>query len=413
MEFDFADAERFLRVLTGSARQTFQTVVEAEKWQGSAPACVAYRKRHARILHGTLNEQARTLCGLNKDGCGIYVLVNEGDGKGRSASNIVRARALWVDLDGSPLEPVLAGPLQPRIIVETSPGRWHCYWPVVDLPLGAFKEAQASLCARFGGDPTAKDIAKANRLPGFAHVKREPRLPHLERCEGSPYTWDEVCRAFGLAGPLRLSQSIPAGERNTTLFRMAASASRAGVPESAQLQKALSVNADHCDPPLSDDEVRRIVANAYKLPVQGGAGVPLALLDSDAYKAASDESKALMPIAYRRARPDGLVTLPPGELAEWYPSEKRLARHRKQAVRDGLMTLAVAAPKYPRADGKGGPANVYRLSFPPVFEREHQPETPPINGVHESLPLSPALSLPYPEGASGQNSAANEGEAAA
>jgi hypothetical protein len=43
---------------------------------------------------------------LNREGAGVFVTVNETDLKGRTAKNITSVRAVFVDLDGAPLEPV-------------------------------------------------------------------------------------------------------------------------------------------------------------------------------------------------------------------------------------------------------------------------------------------------------------------
>jgi hypothetical protein len=52
-------------------------------------------------------------------GAGIYVTVNETDGKGRKSKNIVRVRAVWQEDDDS----VFAGafPIEPTMQIETSP----------------------------------------------------------------------------------------------------------------------------------------------------------------------------------------------------------------------------------------------------------------------------------------------------
>ena len=49
-------------------------------------------------------------------GHGIFVMVNEGDLKGRSAINVIRVRALFVDLDGASVEPLLETEALPRIL---------------------------------------------------------------------------------------------------------------------------------------------------------------------------------------------------------------------------------------------------------------------------------------------------------
>src|SRR3546814_12551653 len=89
-----------------------------------------------------------------------------------------------------------------------------------------------------------------------------------------------MVESFGLAQRMTLPAAIPAGERNSTLFRLAKSAAGKGVPEAAQLRKAWQVNADRCHPPLSDEAVRQLVANAYTARGGGAVSFPLAVMDS-------------------------------------------------------------------------------------------------------------------------------------
>src|SRR3546814_13817112 len=95
--------------------------------------------------------------------------------------------------------------------------------------------------------------------------------------------------------------AIPAVERNSTLFRLAKSAAGKGVPEAAQLRKAWQVNADRCHPPLSDEEVRQLVANAYTESGGGAVSFPLAAMDSPALEALGEADRTLLVVASRRA----------------------------------------------------------------------------------------------------------------
>jgi hypothetical protein len=403
MDTDTAMAARFLSALTGDHNHTFQTFAEAG---GATKAC-------NRILHGSLERHANALASFNAKGAGVFVMVNHGDGMGRKSANVTAARALFVDLDGAPVEPVLSGPLPPRIVVESSPGKWHCYWPIVDLPLDRFTDAQKALAARFDGDPKVHDRARVMRLPGFQHRKGEPFQTRLVSCNPSPLTWHEMVQAFDLRDRFRLPDQIPEGERNSQLFKLAASAAAQGVPQPEQLAKAMTMNAKRCSPPLAAQEVTQIVANAYRMPVVGGAGVPRALLDSPAYKAAKIESRALMPLAYRRATPAGLVTLPHSELGDWFATESQLERHRKFAVADGLMTIAVRGQKAMPKKGRGPKPHVYRFAIPPVYEGYSTPQIPPTNEGPEYLQAVGSEAVESSGSAGGQFSAANDGEAAA
>jgi DNA primase RepB-like protein len=160
------EARRFLTKLDPDATSfTFQTFDDNAKRKD---------KTLARILHGTLNQHWKKLCDLNRGGAGVYVTVNETDGKGRTKENITRARSLFVDLDGAPLEPVMQSTPKPHIVVESSPGKFHPYWLVNDCKLEQFEGLQKVLAARFDGDPAVCDLPRVLRLPGFYHRKGEP-----------------------------------------------------------------------------------------------------------------------------------------------------------------------------------------------------------------------------------------------
>ena len=83
-----------------------------------------------QVLCGTFDEFVDLFIRLQEQGAGIFVTINQTDGKGRKTENIVGVRAIFVDLDGSPLEPIFSAPLSPHIIIESSPGRYHAYWIV-------------------------------------------------------------------------------------------------------------------------------------------------------------------------------------------------------------------------------------------------------------------------------------------
>ncbi len=183
----------------------------------------------ATIVHVNPNSNSAlfSLTGLNERGAGIFFCVNETDGKGRQAQNIVRVRAVFVDLDGAPLTAVLQAGLDPHFIVKTSPGRYHCYWLVKDCPLEQFRPVQMALARRFGGDATVIDLPRVLRLPGFLHQKAEPYLSHVLEAgfAGDPYPLAEI------VGTLRLDlDASQSGSPNTT---PAATSIISGVPQAA------------------------------------------------------------------------------------------------------------------------------------------------------------------------------------
>lgn len=167
---DLTIAQRFLDALEPRGRFTFQTFQDCK---GSKNPALS------RVLHGELDEHAAELERLQRLGAGVFVMVNKGDGKGRSASNVTRVRAHFVDLDGAPIEPVTSCELRPHIVVESSPHRWHAYWRVDSCPVDEFSLRQRALASRFGGDLVVSDLPRVMRLPGFWHLKGEPFMTNL------------------------------------------------------------------------------------------------------------------------------------------------------------------------------------------------------------------------------------------
>lgn len=166
------------------------------------PAAQAWRFRaiksgKARVYAGTLVEHFDELCRANMEGAGVFVVINESNGD--KAADVTRVRAVYLDLDGAPIEPVLSCPLPPSLVIQTSPGKWHCYWLLSDdLPLTEFKPIQKAIAARFDGDERVCDPSRIMRLAGTWHRKSEP-YPVAMRDDlgsGQRYTADAIRREF-------------------------------------------------------------------------------------------------------------------------------------------------------------------------------------------------------------------------
>ncbi len=275
---------RFLSLF--SDRLTFQTFDDSPH---KSPAL-------SRILQGTLREHAATLAGLNERGAGVFFTVNAGDGMGRKACNVQQVRALFADLDGSPLEPVQAATLPPHCIVESSPGRWHAYWLLSDCPLDRFKPLQQAIAERFDADRKVCDLPRVMRLPGFDHRKGEPfasRVVTLD-ADRAPYRLAELVQAFDLHAapvplPVRkrrtLPDAIPVGVRNSTLLSLAGGFVRKGHDAQAVNDRLQRINAERCQPPLCALEVDTIAARAVGYGSDGFVKLPHKLLDSPQWRA--------------------------------------------------------------------------------------------------------------------------------
>ncbi len=114
----------------------------------------------------------------------MYVMVNAGDSKGRTAKNVQRIRALFIDTDGAPYPAKL--PLEPQLVTQSSPGRWHLYWLVDGVLLDSFSTLQKALAEHYGTDPSVNDLPRVMRLPGFYHCKAEPVRVELPETNAAP-----------------------------------------------------------------------------------------------------------------------------------------------------------------------------------------------------------------------------------
>lgn len=184
---DLQQAERFLTLLAEGEPVTFQTFDDTKQ----------KRSNLARILHGTLAGHSDELLRLNSAGAGVFVTVNETNLRGREAADIVRVRALFADLDGVPLEPVMACELVPHIIVESSPGKWHAYWLVHGLDLELFTAIQKSIINKFNSDIKVHDLPRVMRLPGFFHKKDAPFMTRIVQENAVlPYSAEQILAEF-------------------------------------------------------------------------------------------------------------------------------------------------------------------------------------------------------------------------
>jgi hypothetical protein len=164
LRFDPDEAGRYLALLNGgdaNGKFTF-VAIDDDKTRNDR----AYEK------HDSLGALNKFFNRAVANGYGIYVTVNQTDLRGRKKHNILRPRALFADLDGAPLDPVLKWEVPPDIVVESSRGKFHCYWlNDGSVTLDNFDPLQQQLGELFGGDRNARDLSRVLRLPGSWHQK--------------------------------------------------------------------------------------------------------------------------------------------------------------------------------------------------------------------------------------------------
>jgi hypothetical protein len=188
---DREQTRRFLRLLDPTARAfTFQTF-DDDRSNGHA-------RNEALTLATSDREQVLQ---IYAHGGGVFVTTNETDLAGRKSGNIIRVRAIWQEDDGGHGGPF---PLDPSLVVESSPGHFHRYWLIADhwpadeQGRADFARVMERMVSSYGSDKNAKDISRVLRLPGFLH-RKNPAQPFMARFvaeSGRRYTREQIMRAF-------------------------------------------------------------------------------------------------------------------------------------------------------------------------------------------------------------------------
>jgi len=153
-------------------------------------------------------EAAAELIRKNRAGMGAFMMINEGDGRGRKSSHVKTVRAVFADLDSVSLQHAYdqlskndqgALNLRPHMIVNTSPNKYHLYWLVENFPVAKFKSVQQSIAQKLGSDKAVCDLGRVMRVAGFFHNKAEPHPVKITNLTDAPnYTFEEIIREFPL-----------------------------------------------------------------------------------------------------------------------------------------------------------------------------------------------------------------------
>lgn len=112
-------------------------------------------------------------------------------------------------------------PLAPSVIIQSSPGKHHCYW-LLDEPFILESEAdtlrarsmQAAWVKLVGSDPAAKDLTRVLRVPGTRNVKSKyaPAFPLVQIVEQEMTTCYAVATIEELCAPFMVIPSSESGE---------------------------------------------------------------------------------------------------------------------------------------------------------------------------------------------------------
>jgi hypothetical protein len=197
-------------------------------------------QRLARVRYGTFEEYADLLERINRKGGGVFVTINQTrPSETRRKEDVIAVRALFVDLDRAPIEPVLKWKLKPHLVVESSRNKFHPYWRTDgSVPLDQFTELQRRLIALFNADKSVNDLPRVLRIAGFWHQKVEKDGTRSEPFKSQIFLDESQRAAYSLAdfeaalresegeqskgtsnvvrSPVKESESAPARARNVT-----------------------------------------------------------------------------------------------------------------------------------------------------------------------------------------------------
>jgi hypothetical protein len=254
---DKTQAKKFIRALTGEADPVLC-------WQPIADHAPKGRKaRKYMPFHATLLDAWPRFAELQAEGTGIFLTLNETDGQGRKTENITKIRALFIDCDDWKGEQPL------RFAIEAGrPGRRHFFFlPEEPIPLDRFKHCQKFLAEIYGSDPSVCDLPRVVRLPGTYNLKGGQRVLHsLVYCSDQRFSIEEIASPKYLEFS-NFAASLPApgpGERNQTLFKIAAQAVNLGIDATDRIALLNNYNLRKIGPSLDAQEVENIARNAEK-----------------------------------------------------------------------------------------------------------------------------------------------------
>jgi len=266
------------------------------------------RKGPGRTLIGTLDAHIATLADANRNGYAVHVTINDTAGQPRRATNVVKVRKHFVEIDGTMrrdriLKLAEATGIKAAWINESSPGKYHVYFNVADDvrdDLAGFTLRQKKLAKVFDGGRESVDLPRVLRLPGFLHQKGKPfQVRAVYKDASAPaYTAADFDRA--LAGieidetPAPTERGVereedqaaidrviehfktfpeavsdtpngPMGKKgNNQTFDAMVFAKDFGVGEVTCLDLAWVHYNPRCNPPWDFDALKTIVSNAYK-----------------------------------------------------------------------------------------------------------------------------------------------------
>lgn len=222
----------------------------------------------------------RGLDTLNDNGAGIFMCVSETDGKGRKEENVIKIRSCYADFDD--IEKGLPEfSIEPSMIVETSPKKFHVYFFSDNIPVECFRGLQEGLIHCFGSDQAVKDPSRTMRVPGFYHNKGKRYISNIVHYTGLKYDFTVLSEKF--PPPPRKQWSAPKfkkdlysdtkeykggygfskGGRNCGIMKKVGGMVKRNLSW-REIEREVWKEAQACSPKLNEFEVKNILRSAKR-----------------------------------------------------------------------------------------------------------------------------------------------------
>jgi len=195
MEHNINQTKVFLTLLTGEVDPvvTWQIFYDPKNESNKPELAIHFT--------ATLTEALPSIKLSQERHCGVYVCVNETDGKGRKNENVMRYRVVFADFDGME-EPEWA--LMPHFVQKRDATHGHAFWLVSDITTAnQYKALQKRIALYHETDKTVCDPARVVRVAGTIHYKN-PLIPAQysvtdDNTDGDhKYTMVDIEQAFKL-----------------------------------------------------------------------------------------------------------------------------------------------------------------------------------------------------------------------
>ncbi|MDB5380903.1 MAG: hypothetical protein JWO26_535 [Rhodospirillales bacterium] len=211
---DLGETRRFLRMLDPAPRAVFDFRTAADRDRDP---------RLSIMMRGTLGAGLRQSKNPEKNGkpcrpaglltfmqeperyAGVFAVISQTNGEGQTDANVTDIRMVFSDEDSAQsVEAVNDFERRSgltRTIVVQSGGvhdgvpKTHSYWRLSGCPVDQFRTVQHLLCSRIGGDRAVVNPSRVMRLPGYWHLKGEPRMTRIVAASDASYKFaDFVAR---------------------------------------------------------------------------------------------------------------------------------------------------------------------------------------------------------------------------